>query len=345
MFCRVAVVPLTAANLMNNGHRRVCLHTGPDVQVDSPDFWRSGYHARSSSEGGGAAAPAFLLPLLDSILAAGKARVLLRHEQATAAALPAAAGHQHGRSAAAVGSATGGPQHAERGLSQLCQERLRAALLAQLQAARSGSSGTLGTPLGIAAGGAQGHPAAQMRAAAAAHCLAPALSEPAGRSVGAAQNGTAAADAVSHAEAKAGCWAQLSSSWSASLQQVTACLPPLLPLPPPPHSLTLSSSSSQGGSLQRLSSTAPRSPIVHASAEQLLGDCVLGAVRWQVGACCTALPLLSALLCGVMTSDTRARAIRPRWSSCCNMSRSAGCCTSEKPCHCWHRWHWQMRHC
>ena len=237
-FCRIAVVPLTAVDSVIIGHMRMCMHTGADVQVDSPDFWRSGYHARGSSDSGGTAAPPFMLPFLDGIVAAGKARVLLRHEQATAAAPPAAAGFEHGLTAPAAGPATGGSQRAERGLSQLCQERLKAAVLAQLQAARSGSSGKLGAPFGTAAGGAQGYPAARMRAAAAAHCLAPALSEPVGHSVAAAQSGTAATEISNQTNAVAGCWPQPASSWSASLQQVTACLPPLL-LPPPVHNLHL----------------------------------------------------------------------------------------------------------
>ena len=323
--CRVAGVPLTIVDLMTLGQMGMCLHTGADVQVDSPEFWRSGYHARSSSDGTGAAAPGFMLPLLDGILAAGKARVLLRHEQA-AAAPQAAADYMCSRSAAAGSSATDDSQHAEHSLSQLCQDRLRAALLAQLEAARNGCGSTMGNDAisRSAAAGAQGGPAAGMRAAAAAQSLAPALSEPVGHAVSAAPTGSAAVEADHRASAMIGCWPQPVSSWSASLQQVTACLPPLLPPPPPLRSQTVSSSSSQGSSFQRLSITATRSPIVHASAEELLNDCVLGAVRRQVSACSAALSMLPASRCSGMSSDTQLICAQSRRWPGCNASDCSG---------------------
>lgn len=77
---------------------------------------------------------------------------------------------------------------------------------------------------------------------------------------------------------------------------MTACLPPLLLPPPPPLRSQTVSSSSQGDGLQHPSSMATPSPIVHASAEQLLDDCVLGAVCRQVGACCAALSVLPTWL-------------------------------------------------
>jgi hypothetical protein len=176
---------------------------------------------------------------------------------------------------------------------QLCEKRLRAALLAQLQASRSGSCSKVqdGAGSSYIADGSQGGPAARMMAAAAAECLAPALSEPNSPSGASAHKGRSAAEAGRHAVAVAARWPQPAVGWGASLQQVTACLPPLLPPlpPPPPLPSQTKSSCSQGNSLQHLGNRATCSALQHALAQQLLDDCVLGAVHRQVGASCTAL--------------------------------------------------------
>lgn len=59
------------------------MRAGADIPTDSPRFWSEAYTLRTSSSGGGAgcgvtAAPCFLLPLAPSILAAGKATLLLQ---------------------------------------------------------------------------------------------------------------------------------------------------------------------------------------------------------------------------------------------------------------------------
>lgn len=274
------------------------------MAVDLPDFWREAYRLRLGSGSTAVAAPAFMAPLANGILATGKARFLLRHQQAVpaaavaattaaagiAAAAAAAAGGLVARIPAAGSPASGSAAANAASLTQQCQRRLRAALQAQLPAcaASSGSEASSSSVSSGTAGGAGSRPAVRMAHAAAALCLPPALSGAAAHSAlaaaPAAKSGAAADRQSAHLP---GSWpaAGPASSWAAPLlQQVTACLPPLLPLPPPPQRTQLQSGTSSGDSdgVGAQGSDAAPPSLQHASAEQLLEDCVLEPVRRQV---------------------------------------------------------------
>lgn len=266
---------------------------GAQLQSDSPEFWRDAFCLRQAAGAGGLACPAFMAPLAADVLAAGKARVLLRHGAAAAvAALHDAAQAGSVAAAGARGPAAGRQYSAAPAATRLageCQRRLRAAQLALLRCRTPEDRGDGGRA--AVAGESQHRLAGRLAQAAAAVCISPAmaaLKEERQWDVAAAACGDehAQLQLTQSAPAEAAASDLPASGWSLS-QAVPGehplPLPPLLPaaLPGP-------------ASAQRRPPAAPAAPgrageqeevkdtLQHACMDELLRVCVLEPVRVQV---------------------------------------------------------------
>lgn len=276
------------------------------MDVSSPDFWRRAFRLRRSASPEAVAAPAFLVPLAGDTLAAGKARILLQHEQAAAASAADAAGSPAGTAAVTEAAGRSDGSSARNGaadprvgdLARQCVQRLRSALLAQLDgcaALRDGCASASGSGVGVPCDPI----AARMASIAAESCISPALAEEPAPSTGcSASTAGAARDAELPADASrrqasdlVGLWPPRlpASGWGAPLQQLHRCLPPLLPptlptaLPPVslPHVSNTVRSCGKTACSEDTGDSYERG-VQHASVEQLLHTCVLALVQQQV---------------------------------------------------------------
>lgn len=274
-------------------HSGVFSCAGAQLHPDSPEFWRDAFCLRQAAGAGGPACPAFMAPLAADVLAAGKARVLLRHGAAAAiAALDDAARAGSVAAAGARGPAAGRQYSAAPAATQLageCQRQLRAAQLALLRACTPEDRGDGGRA--AAAGETQHRLAGRLAQAAAAVCISPAmaaLEEERQWDIAAAACGDehAQLQLTQSVPAEAAASDLPASGWSlpqAAPGEHPLPLPPLLPaaLPGPAPA-------------QRQPPAAPAAPgrageqeeekdtLQHACMDELLRVCVLEPVRLQV---------------------------------------------------------------